>query len=339
MEIHFQLLIIFKLVCVRKSANILFYLLIAYIVVAGGWWSYLLHSKNREARALALQKITLQLEKEGIEEVQAHANYKKAENHYQRQHWMIIGEGSVFMLLLLLGVWRIYLIRKKEIALALQQQNFLLSITHELKSPIASVQLILETFQKRQLTAEQIQKLSKNGLTENDRLHKLVQDLLLAARVEGGYQYNFEPVDMIGLVEECIGWAQPKYAGRIEFELPEKDITLRKADYNTLSSAIFNLLENAIKYAPNTDTIELKLYTKRDFCMLEIKDFGIGIPKVERYKIFDKFYRVGNELIRKTKGTGLGLYIVKKVIDAHQGNISIRDNLPHGSIFVLQLPL
>ena len=313
--------------------------MVSYIVVAGGWWSYLLHSKNIEARELALDKISLQLEKEGVAKIESHPKYQEILQHYRRQHGMILGEGSVFMMLLLLGVWRIYQIRKKEVALAVQQQNFLLSITHELKSPIASVQLILETFQKRQLSPEQIQQLSKNGLTENDRLHKLVQDLLLAARVEGGYQYNFESVDMINLVEVCIGWAESKYKGRIEFEIPEVDIVLKKADYSTLSSAIFNLIENAIKYAPDSEFIELKLYTKRDFCILEIKDFGLGISKVERPHIFDKFYRVGNELTRKTKGTGLGLYIVKKVIDAHQGSIQIKDNTPKGSIFVVQLPL
>jgi signal transduction histidine kinase len=255
---------------------------------------------------------------------------------FSRQRWMIIGEGAVFMIILLFGLWRIYRIRQKELALALQQQNFLLSITHELKSPLASVQLVLETIQKRQLNQEQLQKLSTNGLKENDRLHRLVQDLLLAARVEGGYEYVFEELDLNMLLKECVGWAIPKYSGKINFESSD-EVLLYPSDKNTLLTAFSNLIENAIKYSEGAEPISIKAYRKKHQILIEIADFGPGIPKSEREKIFNKFYRIGNEHTRKTKGTGLGLYIVKKVIEAHGGTINLKDNQPKGTVFTVVL--
>jgi len=321
----------------EKSGNILFYLIVVYILAAGAWWSYLLHSKNQEAERAQLSNLRYRLEARGTAEIKKDPEYTAILRRYQRQKWMIIGEGSVFMLILLLGLWRIYQIRQKELALALQQQNFLLSITHELKSPIASVQLVLETIQKRQLTIEQLQRLTQNGLNDSERLHRLVQDLLLAARVEGGYVYSFDKVNMQDLLLECIAWVRPKYSGKIVFEAPDMPLILEKGEYSTLSTAFSNLLENAVKYSDGAGTIVLKLYQKKEQLVVEIADEGLGIPKGERQKIFTKFYRVGSEATRKTKGTGLGLYIVKKVIAAHQGTVFVKDNQPKGTVFVVQL--
>jgi signal transduction histidine kinase len=316
----------------KKSGNILFVIIVVYILAAGFWWSYLLNSKNREVLDAQIQKLEI-LQKINGENLLKIAEEKKSVlARFNRQRWMIIGEGAVFMIILLIGLWRIYRIRQKELALALQQQNFLLSITHELKSPLASVQLVLETIQKRQLTAEQLQKLSINGLKENDRLHRLVQDLLLAARVEGGYEYVFERLDLDLILRECVGWAMPKYAGPINFE-SSGDIVLKAADKTTLSTAFSNLIENAVKYSETNAPINIKAYRKKHQIFVEIADFGPGILKLEREKIFNKFYRIGSEHIRKTKGTGLGLYIVKKVIEAHNGSISVKENQPNGAIF------
>jgi signal transduction histidine kinase len=320
----------------KKSGNILFGLIVFYILAAGFWWSYLLHAKNKEVLDAQLQKL----------EIIQNANLSKSEKiiqekdavleRFSRQRWMIFGEGAVFMILLLVGLWRIYRIRQKELALALQQQNFLLSITHELKSPLASVQLVLETIQKRQLTTEQLQKLSTNGLKENERLHRLVQDLLLAARVEGGYEFVFEELDLNVLLKECVSWAIPKYNGKIVFESSEEAL-LYASDRSTLSTAFSNLIENAVKYSDGSEAINLKAYRRKHQIFIEIADFGHGIPKSEREKIFNKFYRIGSEHTRKTKGTGLGLYIVKKVIEAHGGTINIKDNQPKGTIFTIIL--
>jgi signal transduction histidine kinase len=320
----------------KKSGNILFAVIVVYILAAGFWWSYLLHSKNKEVIDAQLQKLEI-LQKTAESNIDKINEERKAVlSRFNRQRWMIIGEGAVFMIILLIGLWRIYRIRQKELALALQQQNFLLSITHELKSPLASVQLVLETIQKRQLTTEQLQKLSSNGLKENERLHRLVQDLLLAARVEGGYEYVFEELDLNSLLKECVGWVIPKYSGKINLETSE-DVLLFAADKNTLSAAFSNLIENAVKYSEGNEPINVKAYRKKHQIFVEIADFGPGIPKSEREKIFNKFYRIGSEYTRKTKGTGLGLYIVKKVIEAHGGAITLKDNQPKGTVFTVVL--
>ena len=224
--------------------------------------------------------------------------------------------------------------------MARQQQNFLLSITHELKSPLAVIQLTLDTFSKRQLTEEQRQMLTKNGLSETERLKKLVEDLLLAARVDGGYQYSFEPTDLVALARQCIQIAAPKYKGQIDFEQEMDQATIQHGDPKTLSFMLLNILENAVKYAKDTSQIVVRLLsnTEKNAYCIEVADFGQGIPKLEREQIFDKFYRIGNEDTRQTKGTGLGLFIAKEIVKAHRGNIFVRSNQPQGSVFTITLP-
>jgi signal transduction histidine kinase len=320
----------------KNSGNILFALIVVYILSAGFWWSYLLNSKNKEVLDAQLQRLALTQSSELKDKDNISKEKEAVLQRFKRQRWMIIGEGAVFMTLLLVGLWRIYRIRQKELALALQQQNFLLSITHELKSPLASIQLVLETIQKRQLTSDQLQKLSNSGLKENDRLHRLVQDLLLAARVEGGYEFVFEELNLNELLSETITWARPKFSGEIDFKADE-NLFLNKADKNTLSTAFSNLIENAIKYSREDGKIAINAYRKKHQILIDISDTGLGIPKAEREKIFEKFYRIGDEHTRKTKGTGLGLYIVKKVIEAHGGTISLKDNQQKGTVFTVML--
>jgi signal transduction histidine kinase len=149
----------------------------------------------------------------------------------------------------------------------------------------------------------------------------------------------FEPIDLKHLVAQCIQVAAPKYTGNIEFDTKIEEAVVRNADEKTLTLAIMNLIENAIKYAKDTPSIVVRLAMNKDnnYC-LEVADFGQGIPKTEREHIFDKFYRVGNEDTRKTKGTGLGLYIAKEIIKAHKGQISVRSNQPKGTVFSIVLP-
>ncbi|WP_052597231.1 sensor histidine kinase KdpD [Aureispira sp. CCB-QB1] len=325
-----------------KGADILFYLVITYVMVAGSWWSYLLYIKNSDALNAKKEVLWLQMKEQGITDRQVYlesAEYTRLIEQYGRQKWMIFGESSVLLILIVLGIWRIAQSRQKELALAEQQRNFLLSITHELKSPIAVIKLTLDTFNKRTLTAEQSKMLTTNALADTDRLNKLVEDLLLAARVDGGYQYTFESLDLGLLLQKCIKIAAPKYSGTIEFNNNVGDATLNRGDQTTLSSVFLNIIENAIKYAPNTSKIIISLMQNKEntYCV-EISDFGPGISKLERENIFEKFYRIGNEDTRKTKGTGLGLYIVKQIVKAHKGNVSIKSNQPTGSIFTISLP-
>ncbi|MCH2021860.1 MAG: HAMP domain-containing histidine kinase [Saprospiraceae bacterium] len=324
------------------KAEILFYFVITYVMVAGGWWSYLLYIKNEDANSAKKELLWCKMKTEGITDRQVFLKsneYTKLETEYNKQKWMIISESAVLLILALFGIWRIAKSRQRELALANQQRNFLLSITHELKSPIATIKLTLDTFKTRQLNKEQSDMLTENALADTDRLNKLVEDLLLAARVDGGYQYNFEEVNLIEIIEECIIITAKHYTGEILFDNKSQNISLKKGDKATLIYVILNILENAIKYTNHSSKILINLSTKKDNSLcIEIKDFGPGIPKAERENIFNKFYRIGNEDTRKTKGTGLGLYIAEQVVIAHKGSITVSDNYPTGTVFSILLP-
>lgn len=326
-----------------RRQDIIFYLVIGYVLLAGGWWSYLLYIKNEDAQNAKKELFWYMMkEQEGIEDKQTYlesATYTKIEERYSRQRWMIMGEGLVLLIFTVFGIWKVAKSRQQEVLLAEQQRNFLLSITHELKSPIAAIKLILQTFERKKLTEQQTDLLTKNALKDTERLHQLVNDLLLAARVDGGYQYSFEEVDLVEIVTYCIQLAQPKYSGEIVLETEEEYLCIQRGDRSTLTSIVTNIIENAIKYASKTPFIKITLNTNKDNIVLQVIDTGIGISKADRERVFEKFYRVGSEETRLTKGTGLGLYIVKQVVTAHKGTVHIKDNSPKGTIFCVTLPI
>lgn len=267
------------------------------------------------------------------------AQYLRLKKQYTRQEYMILGEAVVFTISLLIGLWLINRGYKQEVASARQQHNFLLSITHELKSPLASIRLVLETIQKRKLPPDKTLQLSRGALVETERLNALVNDLLLSARLEAAYQPNTETVDLAQMLEDIIERLRNKYP-EVSFAFHKQTATEKiQGDESGLASVIINLLENAVKYSITPIEIDANIRQEEDCLVLEIGDNGIGIDDKEKSKIFDKFYRIGNEDTRKTKGTGLGLYIVNQIIKAHSGTITVKDNEPSGTLFHIKLPL
>jgi two-component system phosphate regulon sensor histidine kinase PhoR len=315
---------------------------IVYMLLAFSWWSVLLFYKNQDAFRAKAELMRIVKVAEGVYDSEkdflASEDYRQLRKEYRRQEYMIYGEAGMFVVILLLGMWLINRSYHKEIQSARQRRNFLLSITHELKSPIASIRLVLETLRKRDLPKDRTNKLTESALRENERLHRLVNDLLLSARLESAYEPVFEPVNLTKLIQDHILYYQEKFpAGEFHFH-PTSTITLLKADQNGLTSVLVNLLENAIKYSGSQLQVTVRLTWTEKHIRWEIADQGIGIPEPEKEKIFEKFYRVGNEDTRKTKGSGLGLFIVSQIIKAHGGTISVRDNEPQGTIFVIDLP-
>ncbi len=318
-------------------------LVIVYMLLCLGWWSFLLFTKNRDAfhAKAELQKIMLVANEEiqNDEEFLQTNSYQTLASKYKRQEWMILGEGLVFAIILVIGIWLINKRYNQQVNTAQQSRNFLLSITHELKSPLASIQLVLETLQKRTLTTPQIQQLSQNGLHETNRLTTLVNDLLLAAKVENTYHPNIEKISLTTLLNDIITSSQQRFPkAHIECRTSSSSIEI-EGDKTGLTSVMLNLIENAIKYGVDQPTIISTLHQKEGTIWLEIADNGMGIPDIEKEKVFNRFYRVGNEDTRKTKGTGLGLYIVDQIVKAHQGSITVKDNQPKGTIFTVKLPV
>lgn len=247
---------------------------------------------------------------------------------------MFIGEGVFFFVIFLFGAVKLKQAFEREHKVHKQQRNFMLSVTHELKSPLASIKLYIETILKRQLDKEQQQQFLTNSLKDIERLDDLVENVLIATKLES-VQVAFQK-EKINFSEAVI-----KIADRLQIYScttqsiklnVEPDIML-VGDRMALSSVVTNLLENAIKYSPACEQISVKLYREKKDVVLSISDFGIGISDDEKKNIFNKFYRVGSENTRKTKGTGLGLYIVKSVLDKHQAQVRVKDNKPSGTIF------
>ena len=316
---------------------------ILFMLIAIAWWSVLLFTKNRDAFLAKSELNKMGMVAEGL--VQSDKDffeteiYQKLEAEYKRQEWMILGESIVFVLSLIVGVYLINRGYNQEIAAAQQRRNFLLSITHELKSPIASIKLVLETFIKRELGAQHINQLSSNALKETDRLNDLVNDLLLAAKVETAYTPYLETINLKQFLGEIIERLQNKYpAVEFGFRQPAEAIIIQ-GDKMGLTSVAVNLLENAVKYGAENPKIATVLrQNEKGVINIEVADNGIGISDKEKNKIFERFYRVGNEDTRRTKGTGLGLYIVNQIVLAHKGTIQVMNNRPQGTIFSISLP-
>ena len=324
--------------------RLLSYGVIAYMMLAFAWWSVLLFIKNRDAYQAKRDNMRLvMIAREEIpptDEAFYHSPaFRALKKQYDRQEYMILGEAGVFVLSLAIGVWLINRGYHKEVMAAQQQRNFLLSITHELKSPIASIRLVLETFQRRELPKDKAEHLTKNALLETERLNKLVNDLLLSAKLESAYQLHQEPVNLAQLVEDIFEQMEAKYP-RATFTFNKQTVVEdTMGDVAGLASVIINLMENAAKYSGEDADIEARISQHGHTIRLEIADQGIGIAEEEKNRIFEKFYRIGNEDTRKTKGTGLGLYIVNQIVKAHRGKIEVLDNQPKGTVFRIDIPV
>ncbi|MFZ9847622.1 MAG: sensor histidine kinase [Flavobacteriales bacterium] len=257
----------------------------------------------------------------------------------QRKLYMLIGEGVVFLIILGLGFFVIYRAIKKEMALSSQQKNFLMAITHELKTPIASIKLLLQTISSRKLEQQQIQDLSKKAIDDADRLNQLVENILIATKIdERLYLLNKEEISLNHLIEKLISNSAFQKTHRINFSVKNDTEILLHADTSGMISIISNLLENAIKYSPEGSEINISLREENGVIHFSVADAGEGIPDEEKENIFMKFYRIGNENTRKKKGTGLGLFIVKNLVLLHNGTIEVKNNSTKGTIFVLQFP-
>jgi signal transduction histidine kinase len=283
-----------------KRSLVIFYAIIIYALAELMWWGYML--VNLQPRRFA----------------------------------MIMGEGSMFIIVFLTGAYYMHTSMKKERKLMEQKKNFLLSVTHELKSPLASIKILLQTIQKRDLSKAQILDFIDKSLLDVERLDDMVENMLLASKIDNrSYSFPKAEFNLSVLVDSIVNRLQITKCDcnqqiiNAEIE-PKIEIT---GDKFALTSVVTNLVENAVKYSKPCMAVDVKLFQKDGKVYFQVADHGIGIADNEKTRIFDKFYRVGSEDTRNTKGTGLGLYIVKEVLDKHQASIRVKDNRPAGSIF------
>ena len=257
----------------------------------------------------------------------------KLEEEHKRNLVKYIGEGSTFLLLILIGAGYVYRSVRRQFQLQQQQQSFMMAVTHELKTPISVARLNLETLQKYQLDPEKQKKLIRMTLDETERLNILTNNILVSSQLEGGgYVISKEELDLSDLFKDCIHNFIHRYPERQFIESIEPGMDLQ-GDALLLQLLINNLLGNAIKYSPKEKPIACLLNLGKGKIKLQVIDEGPGIPAEERKTIFKKFYRIGNEATRKTQGTGLGLYLCRKIAEDHKADISVTNHLPSGSIF------
>ena len=199
----------------NKQLRLLSNIVIAYMMIAFSWWTVLLYTKNQDAFQAKAEywKLVLIADEQVANEAEFRktAVYRDLEKKYTRQEWMIFGEAAFFVVSLVIGFYLINRGYREEMRVAKEKRNFLLSITHELKSPIASIKLVLETFLRRDLPKEQQNQLSRTGVKEANRLNGLVNDLLLAARLESPYEPNLEPIDLVEMLEGIMEDLRAKY--------------------------------------------------------------------------------------------------------------------------------
>lgn len=281
-----------------RKPLIIFYFLFLYILAELVWWGSLLVAAQPEKTA------------------------------------MILSEGAVFLLIFVVSAYYLQKTIKKERKLHEQQRNFLLSVTHELKSPLASIKLYLQTILKRELEKEKRESFLKNSLKDIERLDDLVENMLIATRIENrSYSFPKEKFDFSDLVSKVAERLQGHTCSSQTIKCNLEKGVYVTGDKFALTLVVSNLIENAVKYSPPCEEITVQLQQKSNIITFSVADKGIGVNDEEKLRIFEKFYRVGSEDTRKTKGTGLGLYIVKQVLDKHQAQIRVKNNRPTGSIF------
>lgn len=316
----------------RKIKNILiiYWFLLLYIISALVWWYVALSRQNEQMTTFKLQEINKSSQ-------HYQKNVEMVMNENKRKTAQYIGEGSIFLLLISAGALFLFRAVKNQLKISQEQQNFMMAITHELKTPIAVTKLNLETLQKRKLDEEQQQRLIRNTLQEANRMNSLCDNLLLSSQMESqAYAITFEKINISNLISSCVKDFVDRFPERKIITEIETNL-LMTGDLFLLQMAFNNLIENAIKYSSKEKAVMVKLYHHDQTFNIEVFDEGSGIPEQDKNKIFEKFYRTGTDATKHSKGTGLGLYLVKRIINSHQGSVTAENNHPKGTKFSVQL--
>jgi len=311
-----------------KLVSLIYWVFLTYMIAAFIWWYVSLEKQNNEIAAIKFQSIQ-------INDPSLKAKTHAIQDFQLRKTKQFIGEGLTILVLFLLGAIYVYRSLKKQLRYADQQQNFMMAVTHELKTPIAISHLNIETLLKRDLDSSQQLKLLEATLKETKRLDSLSTNILLTAQLDmGQYEANKQLVNVSELLRQNIKSFQERYPSRICNTMVEDAMEIQ-GEPLLIQLLINNLIDNANKYAPVTEPIYIHLQSNQNTIQLIVKDQGPGIAADDKNKVFEKFYRVGAETTRTTKGSGLGLYLCKRIAEFHNATIQLTTNKPTGSIFTV----
>ncbi|HEY1173125.1 MAG TPA: ATP-binding protein [Verrucomicrobiae bacterium] len=252
----------------------------------------------------------------------------------------VIALAVVAALVGLISAWRTF---QQQWQLSEMKSNFVSSVSHELRAPLASVRLMAESLERGKVPGEEKrQEYFQLIGRECRRLTALIENVLDFARMDQGRkQYQMEPTDVVMLMQHTVKGMEAYAAERkvtlklaIEGEVPEMEM-----DGQAMQQAMINLIDNAVKYSPENKEVRVSMEFDGKFLCVGVRDEGPGIPRWERERIFERFYRSGQELRRETQGVGIGLSIVKHVVEAHEGSVTVAETKSPGSFFVIVLPM
>ncbi|HEV8182609.1 MAG TPA: HAMP domain-containing sensor histidine kinase [Candidatus Angelobacter sp.] len=252
--------------------------------------------------------------------------------------------GIIFFGMIIAGLvlYTIFLVR--EIRRNEQQDSFLNAVTHELKTPITSIRLYLQTLEKRKLSDDQRHDFYRLMLDDTERLLGTVEQVLRAGEIrQRRSRRHWKDVDFTAIIEESLELARLRHGLSKETlrfgDAPPGPITLM-GNSEELRTAVANLIENAVKYSGQQPSIVVDVTTPNiDTVVLRVRDNGVGIPRNELKRIFKRFYRVQTHATGQVKGTGLGLFIVRNIARRHGGDaFAESEGEGHGSTFTLRLP-
>jgi two-component system, OmpR family, sensor histidine kinase CiaH len=309
-------------------ATAVYWTLLVYSITDLGWWFIALETKNHQITNFRLGQLR-------TDDPQYAARRTAILAEEKRQTVGYIGEGGTFLFLILLGALFVYREVRRHVRTQTQQQNFMMAVTHELKTPIAVTKLNLETLRKYRLDEDKQLRVIQATIEETNRLDSLANNILVASQLDGGdYTRTKEVMDFSELAEHSVREYRSRFPEREWIAGIQPGCTIT-GDPFLLHLMISNLLDNALKYSPREGAVTLTLGKEGTHSLLAVKDQGPGIPDEEKKKIFGKFYRSGQETTRQTKGTGLGLYLCRKIAADHKATIKVSDNSPTGSIFTV----
>jgi signal transduction histidine kinase len=245
--------------------------------------------------------------------------------------------------MLLAGLGLVWANVRRELKLSRLKSDFVANVSHELKTPLALIRLYAETLELGRVPHEERKGEYYRVIgKESRRLTQLINNILDFSRIEAGRkEYRLVPSEIGAVVREVVEsyrFAIEKLGFTLVLELAD-DLPELALDPEALSQALINLLNNAIKYSPEHKLITVGLRREQDRVLLSVTDRGIGIPRSEHRRIFEKFYRVETSLVHTTKGSGLGLALVQHITEAHGGHVELRSTPGEGSTFTLSLPV
>lgn len=323
----------------RSGIHFVYLFVLAYTILALVWWGVLLFNQSEQITNFEIRNLELRIDK-GTHPTEFVQELGRIHSTEFRRFVMYLSEGLIFLAIILLGGFFVYRSIWKQMRLSQQQQNFMMAVTHELKSPIAAAKLNLETLRKHKLDDEKRLKLLDNTIRETNRLDQLCNNILLASQMEAQrYQLFREDIDFSDLLETGIREMQSRISTHTIQAHILPDVWIN-GDKFMLQILLSNLVENAVKYAPKHTVINVTLKECSGSALkLMVTDEGPGIPVDERERIFLKFYRIGNENTRKAKGSGLGLFLSRKIVQQHGGTIIVKDNVPAGASFEITWPV